>query len=515
MLPLASELKRSYEHVLSWQKSAASLKTQKDKFPVVLNVSEQLRRANRGDLSLDLLLPWRPVFKNNPDYQFALALAYRDTQSHKNALKAINRAVSTSHPAINHLHAAGQIKLESWREDAARDLRVALKKDPNNFQIIKDFARALACSAEFGEAENLLEAALEDQPDWLEGLEQLSVLRHTSGQDDYDRANERAVLQAPDHIRLRLAWFQNCVKHKKWNIAKEVLDSAVDKFGDHKSLVSAKCFFLAETQSEISFDDLFEPVQDLSDPGLDICRVRYALKQSTPELALSICEAYIKTDFDRAFWPYISLCWRLLDDKRFSWLERDGDFIKTLDLGLFGQELAELKTFLISLHEHQRYYPEQSVRNGSQTDRNLLLAHFAEIKKLRHHIADRVREYISSLPDIEPEHPFLRHERDIIKFAGSWSVLLRGAGYHSDHTHTQGWISSASYISVPDPEARGPELAGYLRFGAPPPELGLPLEPYKWVKPERGKLVLFPSFIWHGTEPILKGQRLTVAFDVM
>lgn len=515
MLPLASELKRSYEHVLSWQKSAASLKTQKDKFPVVLNVSEQLRRANRGDLSLDLLLPWKRVFKNNPDYQFALALAYRDTQSHKNALKSINRAVSISHPAINHLHASGQIELESWQEDAARDLRVALKKDPNNLQIIKDLARALACSAEFGEAENLLEAALEDRSDWLEGLEQLSVLRHASGQEDYDRAYKCAVLKAPNQIKLRLAWFQNCVKHKKWNVAGEVLDRAVDKFGDHKSLVSAKCFLLAERQSEISFADIFEPVQDVSDPGLDICRVRYALKQSTPELALSICEPYIKTDFDRAFWPYISLCWRLLDDKRFSWLEREGNFIETLDLGLSEQVLAELKSFLVSFHDNQRYYPEQSVRNGSQTDRNLLLAHFPEIQKLRNHIDDRVREYINSLPDIEPEHPFLRHDREIVKFAGSWSVLLLGAGYHSDHTHTQGWISSACYFNVPDPETRGPKPAGYLRFGAPPPELGLPLKPYKWVKPEVGKLVLFPSYIWHGTEPILDGQRLTVAFDVM
>ncbi|WP_371397277.1 putative 2OG-Fe(II) oxygenase [Fretibacter rubidus] len=500
---------------MSWQKSVGNLKTQKDKFSIVLNVSEQLKRASRGDLSLELLLPWRPIFRNDPNFQFALALAYRDAQSHKNALKAINRVVSRPHPAINHLHTAGKLKLENWQEDAARDLRIALKKDPNNLQIIKDLARALTCSAEFGEAEKLLEATLVDQPDWIEGLEQLSVLRHTSGQEDYDRAYERAVLKAPDQIKLRLAWFQNCVKHKKWNIAKDVLDSALNKFGDYRSLVSAKRFLLAETQSDISFDDLFESVQELADPGLDICRVRYALKQSAPELALSICELYTKTDFDRSFWPYISLCWRLLDDKRFSWLERDGDFIKTLDLGLSGQELDELKSFLFSLHNHQRYYPEQSVRKGSQTDRNLLLAHFLEVQKLRNRIADRVREYINSLPDIEPEHPFLRHERETVKFAGSWSVLLQGAGYHSDHTHTQGWISSASYFNVPDPETRGPEPSGYLRFGASPPELGLTLEPYKWIKPEVGKLVLFPSYTWHGTEPILDGQRLTVAFDVM
>ena len=515
MLPLPPELKRSYEHVLSWQKSVANLKTNKDKFPIVLNINEQLRRANRGDLSLDLLLPWRPVFKNDLQYQFALALAYRDTQSHKDAIKAVNRVLSTSYSTNIHLHAAGKIKLENWQDGAARDFKNALQNDPNNLQLVKDFARALACSGAFEKAQNVLETKLTGQPDWLEGLEQLSGLRHTTGQENYERAYKQAILKSPDNVKLRLAWFQNCVKHKKWDNAEKILREAIKKFGEQKSLLSARCFLLAETQSDFSFEDLFALVKDISDPGLDICKVRYALKQSAPEIALSICEPYIKTDLDRAFWPYISLCWRLLDNQRFIWLERDGEFIQTLDLGFSKQDLAEMKSCLISLHDHQQYYPEQSVRNGSQTDRNLLLAHFPKIQKLRAYILDQLSEYINSMPDIEPDHPFLRHERSIIKFAGSWSVLLRGAGFHSDHTHTQGWISSACYFNVPDVETRGPKPAGYLRFGAPPPELGLSLEPYKWVKPEAGKLVLFPSYIWHGTEPILDGQRLTVAFDVM
>jgi len=36
------------------------------------------------------------------------------------------------------------------------------------------------------------------------------------------------------------------------------------------------------------------------------------------------------------------------------------------------------------------------------------------------------------------------------------------------------------------------------------------------VKPERGMLVLFPSFFWHGTVPFGgNGTRLTVAFDAV
>ena len=36
----------------------------------------------------------------------------------------------------------------------------------------------------------------------------------------------------------------------------------------------------------------------------------------------------------------------------------------------------------------------------------------------------------------------------------------------------------------------------------------------RYVEPRPGRLVLFPSWMWHGTVPFGAGERLTVAFDV-
>jgi predicted 2-oxoglutarate/Fe(II)-dependent dioxygenase YbiX len=33
--------------------------------------------------------------------------------------------------------------------------------------------------------------------------------------------------------------------------------------------------------------------------------------------------------------------------------------------------------------------------------------------------------------------------------------------------------------------------------------------------PTEGRLVLFPSTLFHGTTPVKKGERLTVAFDLV
>jgi hypothetical protein len=36
----------------------------------------------------------------------------------------------------------------------------------------------------------------------------------------------------------------------------------------------------------------------------------------------------------------------------------------------------------------------------------------------------------------------------------------------------------------------------------------------KEIEPKPGRLVLFPSYFWHGTRPFAAGERLSVAFDV-
>ncbi len=64
------------------------------------------------------------------------------------------------------------------------------------------------------------------------------------------------------------------------------------------------------------------------------------------------------------------------------------------------------------------------------------------------------------------------------------------------------------------PAMSGPEPAGHIAFGARLPELGLPLEPYRTIRPEPGRLAMFPSTTWHATVPFAEGERLVVAFDV-
>jgi hypothetical protein len=167
------------------------------------------------------------------------------------------------------------------------------------------------------------------------------------------------------------------------------------------------------------------------------------------------------------------------------------------------------------LHVAPGEYLDQSVRGGSQTDGPLLSRIEPEIQALRAAIVSAVEEYRDQLPPTDPKHPLLRERRDRrVRFSGSWSVRLRRAGYHANHVHPMGWISSALYVALPARLPTDEQHAGWLKLGEPPAEIGVDLAPTRLIEPKAGRLVLFPSWMWHGTVPFAEGERLTVAFDV-
>ncbi len=185
------------------------------------------------------------------------------------------------------------------------------------------------------------------------------------------------------------------------------------------------------------------------------------------------------------------------------------------DIGAFNAAFArEVR----ALHLNSQRPLAQSLRGGSQTDRNLpseLPAVAAFLERIRDPIAD----YIARLGS-DPAHPTDRRRASAFRVSGTWSVQLSPGGFHVNHVHPQGWLSSAYYIELPEgsrPEdaAEPHSRAGWLKFGEP----GLTLDacpPDHFVRPEPGMLVLFPSYLWHGTVPFEKGgRRLTAAFDVL
>ena len=266
------------------------------------------------------------------------------------------------------------------------------------------------------------------------------------------------------------------------------------------------------------------------DPDNDHVLINFAthlLTAGDPERAEALCAAILdRNPYDQLALAYRGTAWQLMEDPREHWLLDYERMVVSVDVpvpdGFADREdfFGALGDALEGLHHTNAQPIEQSVRGGTQTNGFLF--------RLKHPLLvileQQIRAAIVSASERFPEgreHPFWGRQRiaaggDGLQFAGAWSVRLRDQGYHANHIHPQGWISSALYIALPDEVQRGKDTAGHIQFGSPLEELGLELAPQKTVKPRVGTLVLFPSYMWHGTLPFHSEQpRITVAFDLL
>ena len=214
-------------------------------------------------------------------------------------------------------------------------------------------------------------------------------------------------------------------------------------------------------------------------------------------------------------WAYLTIIWRLLDDDREHWLADYERLVMPVDLELDPHELAEIDRALTAMHVMLAHPGEQSLRHGTQTRGNLFDRRAPAIRALADRVGRVIRARLSSLPD-DPNHPFLARNTGAADYAGAWSVRLGRSGHHVAHIHPEGWLSSALHVAVPPEVAAddGEMPAGALTFGVPDAALGLSLSPRRIERPTAGRLVLFPSYFWHGTVPFESDRpRLTVAFD--
>lgn len=179
------------------------------------------------------------------------------------------------------------------------------------------------------------------------------------------------------------------------------------------------------------------------------------------------------------------------------------------NIAAFNEALA---ASLNQLHVLATHPLDQSLRQGSQTTRSLLLLDDPVVQAYLKALDEPIRAYMALMQ--KPDHPWSGRKTGGYKIAGAWSVKLKANGYHVNHLHPQGWISSAYYVSLPKAVAEAPGQQGWIKFGEPRwPTPGCTIE--KVVQPKAGLLVLFPSYMWHGTIPFSEGERLTAPIDVV
>jgi tetratricopeptide (TPR) repeat protein len=211
----------------------------------------------------------------------------------------------------------------------------------------------------------------------------------------------------------------------------------------------------------------------------------------------------------------------LLDDPRGEALNDYERFVVPYELEA-PEGYADMESFnrdlnrsLDALHGGKREFLEQTLRGGTQTLDNLFGKGHDLVERLRARIDEAVADYIARMRD-DPDHPLFTRRRNQFDYAASWSARLHDCGFHTNHTHPKGWISSAYYVAVPASVADEEARQGWIKFGEPSFDAGPKAQVRRAVRPVPGTLVLFPSYMWHGTVPFRAAEsRTAIAFDVV
>ena len=402
----------------------------------------------------------------------------------------------------------------AWQAKIARTLGLSLDLQGRAEEAIAAWRQAVALDATNEEAHRELNALLYrmGRPD-----EFLSSYDETVRRLPASRAAERGALL------LQKAGF--LIDAERFEEARDCFAQAAaiapESAGPQNGLAAAYAG-LGQLDAAIAAYEKSSALQ----PGDFATRVRLAcvlLQAGEAKRALRLTEEVVpRLPLDQAALAVHELALRANDDPRAGRLADYERHIQIFDLqappgfSSMAEFNAALNTYLDAMHTDLREHVDQTLRHGTQTAPSLLSARNDLLRALRQRMEEALGAYIARMPGTDDGHPLTSRRGRAFAFAGSWSSRLQSQGFHANHVHPKGWISSCYYVSVPD-VARDPSAKqGWIKFGEPSFKTALREPVRRAIQPVPGRLVLFPSYMWHGTIPFrAAAARTTIAFDAI
>lgn len=451
-----SEKVYQYEDALAY--CMAGLRIDSSNYQLRLQHAQLLRELSKPREALALLKNLREQFPKSAEIHYLIGCIYFDLQQYHEAETALNGAISLAPDFL----------------DAHKALNKLLWENGDERKFLVSFAQARA------QVSNPLRL-------WLAEVEHLISSQHLAAAEQILSDLEKSNQQQPD-----ILYFQSLV-----STAQGAYEQALAKLKLARKKRPSHTRYL------------------IDEAAIYIRTEQY-------KRALSLLDLAQKAAPDnQEIIAYQALCWRLLGNEQYDWLYNTEQFVRPLQLetpagyGTLTDFMDELKLLISGLHNAKNQPIDQSVRNGTQTVGRLFSSQHPLITQYQNALRNAIQCYLDRLPQ-DKRHPLLRRNTGKFNFSGSWSVQLLRDGYHSNHIHPAGWLSVCTYLEVPPaicPE--DPAKSGWLKFGESCLALGDKESIIKTVCPEQGMSIIFPSYYWHGTNPLCADKpRITLPCDI-
>jgi tetratricopeptide (TPR) repeat protein len=421
-------------------------------------------------------------------------------------------------------HNLGSLLSQLERADEAlREIDRAFEAGLKGHAVHLNRAIALQQLGRFEESEREFEQAAQLAPAHVDTQARLAKLRFMRGDADFTRGLRTAVAENLRNSQLHLCHASLLRDAGRLPEAASAFQDAIAHCGEQPELLMG---------SALTAMDAGIPEQALAPAQAAVCAQPEYLHRSTclQSILLSLGRAdeamplilraralapfhqeHIACEATAARMLGLPRYQELYDYDRFivpTMLERPDGFAS---IEAFCDELMGV------LAERQRLamHPlDQSLRFGAQTPRSLLADPHPLIREFLALLSAPIAEYRSRLPR-SAEHPLLSRNHGAARLSGCWSIRLHRGGYHLNHVHPSGWLSSACYVHAPADTQDVVARSGWIKFGEP--RYSTPgVDAERMIQPRAGMLILFPSYMWHGTMPISTDEpRVTIGADVL
>lgn len=494
--------------------------------PAVTNLARLLLALNRAGEAHQLLDHFIQAVGQTPALLLMRAQSLLAMADYPRAILAFRQAVAAAPDSGSAQIGLAAALADSGQYVAAEEaVRHAIKRGHDHAQTHFVLARALLAQRRFDEAEPEFRAAIRLRPDYVQAHVNLAEAL-------WMRTGDAQAVSAEIDASLRSMPSLGPLRILKAKLLEAAGDSAAALAELDCALVRDEgnaALHISASQIAVKCDAAkalrhAERARKL-DPGNPLTLGTYGnalLAAGHPGEAEALAGDLLAINpIDGLAIALRATAWRMLDDPRYRDFHDYGrsvkaDMIDTPDgWATLPAYLDDLARGLLELHALRTHPIGQSLRHGTQADLVLEHADNPAIRAFAQAIDGPIKRYMQAIG--KGDDPLRRRNTGRYRLSGIWSVRLRPSGYHFNHFHPEGWLSSACYIQLPS-VVGAPGGEGWLQFGEPAFPTTPPTPAEYFVRPEPGLLVLFPSWLWHGTVPFsgeVDEHRLTIAFDVI
>jgi tetratricopeptide (TPR) repeat protein len=526
----------------------------------VLARAEQHYRAGDIDTARKLFAETLTEQPDNAHALHALGRIAVQTGDIDTALSHFTQAIAR-HPgdASGFAGLANTLVLAGRLEEAEHCYKAAIERDPKRPGVHLGLGNALSRSGRFDEAVAAYRNALELAPELAEAHCNIGAVYKETGRlkeavHAYELALESRPAFARAHANLgaalvELGDFDGAVRacQKAVELAPTVpgihvnLGVALKEQGKLEAAVAAyrRAVELAPAQADtyINLANALKAMGDLDGALLNYDRARerspdsaqahanmgaVLIMQDRPRDALELCDAYLR---DRPTDSRVTACkvaamTELGQNSELAQLMCFERITKRVvceaaygfaSIGHFNEALV---THILAHSSLTDSPTSHATRCGKHTG-ELFADPLGPMGSFKALVETNVASYLHSVRELV-SHPYFDTVPDSTRIT-AWAVVMRAEGHQIGHIHPTAWVSGVYYAELPRVIDAGEDREGWIEFGDYRIDFpGRATPALLQLKPERGTMILFPSYLYHRTIPFdSEERRVSVAFDIL